>query len=539
MLVGQPLANLNSGRHVEGRGRFIADVHLHGERHVAVLRSTVAHARIVRLDTKAAEGLPGVDLVVTGSDVLAATDPAGYLWDLPGQQDSETRCLAHEVTRYVGEPVAAVVAVDRATAEDAVELIEVDYDPLPVLTTIAAALDPAALKLYPQWPSNVAGTSRWQAGNPGEALAQADVIISETFRTQRVHALPLEPRGVLATPSPEGLTVWTSTQSIHQIRAGLARTLRLPQHRIRVIAPDVGGAFGCKACLFPEETLVGHLALTLGKPVRWIEDRAEAMVATTHARDIEVSLEMGFTSDGTISGLRSRNVVDCGGAVYAIGTSTAWVSGALLTGQYRITDIDIETLGVVTNKTPTGAYRGFGQPEANFAIERALDLAATRLGLDPAEIRRRNMVTPEEMPYFMATGIPLDSGRYPELLDLVLDTFGWEDAKREAAEARRNGRLLGVGLAGYAEATNFGPSAILTALGITESGFDTTGVRVEPSGQVRVLSSQTPMGQGVETVLAQTVADALGLPIDDVSVVHGDTLVAPFTGYASGGSSAA
>jgi aerobic carbon-monoxide dehydrogenase large subunit len=537
--LGRPYPNVNSVRHVQGRGRFIADVHLPGERHVAVLRSPVAHARIRAIDVSAAAAVPGVDLVVTGADVVADTEPAGYLWDLPTQRDSQTRCLAHDTVRYVGEAVAAVVAVDRATAEDAAELIEVDYEPLPVVMTISQALADEAPRLYADWPDNVSGTSEWNAGDAAGALAGADLVLRETFRSQRVHALPLEPRGVVATADPDGLTVWTSTQSIHQIRSGLARTLRRPQHRIRVIAPDIGGAFGCKACLFPEETLVGYLATRVGRPVRWMEDRAEAMLATTHARDLEITLELGFTSDGTISGLRSRHVVDCGGAVYATGMSTAWVSGALVSGPYRLSDISIDVAGVVTNKTPTGAYRGYGQPEANFALERMLDLAAARLGIDPAELRRRNLVTPEEMPYLMPTGLPLDSGRYPELLDLVLRTFDWEGTRREVERARADGRLLGAGLACYAETTNFGPSSILTLLGITESGFDTSVVRVEPSGDVRLLTSQTPMGQGVETVLAQTVADALAIPMESVSVVHGDTFSSPFTGYASGGSRAA
>jgi carbon-monoxide dehydrogenase large subunit len=535
--VGQRIPALGSDRHVRGQGRFVPDLHVHGERHVAILRSPHAHARIRAIDTKAAAALPGVDLVVTGEDTAADTTPLFLLWNLPGQRSSQTRCLADGVVRWAGEGVAAVVAVDRGTAEDALELIEVDYEPLPAITTTAQALAPGCPVLYDDWPDNVAHTNAWAGGDAAAALDRADLVVTETFSSGRMHGFPLETRSVVAAPEGDSLTLWTSTQSPHQVRRCVAESLALPQHRIRVVVPDVGGGFGLKGAPYGEEPLIAYLARRAGRPVRWTEDRAEAVLASAHARDIAFTVEMGFMADGTISGMRARGVADLGGAVGSAGMCAPWASGATLPGPYKIADVDVEMRAVVTNKAPLGAFRGVGQAEGNFALERAIDTGAARLGLDGAEIRRRNLI--DSMPYLIATGLPLDSGDYPRLFEMVLEKFDWEGTQRLCREARAQGRLLGAGLACYTEATNFGPSKIITAVGTSEGGMDTTTVRIEPDGQVRVLMSMTPMGQGVETVVAQTVADTLGLGLDDVSVVTGDTVSAPFRGYASGGSAGA
>ena len=539
--VGKAIPQLGSERLVQGRGSYIADMHLHGERHVAILRSDQPHARLTALDVSAALALPGVELVVTGKDVFATTERLRSVWNFPGQRYADTRCLAHEVVRYVGEPVAAVVASDPYVAEDALEQITVEYEPLPTVTTAAEALAPGAPRLHEDWPDNVVGRVGWDVGAAAEALDAADLVIEERFEIQRVLALPLEGRGVLVAPDPTGpsLTVWTSTQSIHQVRSGLAGALGLPENRIRVVCPDVGGAFGCKATVYAEEVLLAFLALRLGRPVRWIEDRRESFVATAHARECTVELAIGFRGDGTIAGLRGRVVLDCGAIPSPAGLGSAWVTGAFLPGPYGVADIEIEALGVVTNKTPAGAYRGFGQPEANFALERTLDLAAARLGIDPADIRRRNLPASDELPRPTATGLLLDSGDYRRLLDRTLERFGWDAIGEEIDAARAEGRLLGAGLAFFVESTNFAPSPVTAFLGIAEPGFDTSVVRVEPSGHVRLITSQTPMGQGVETALAQVCADALLISIDDVAVAAGDTLASPFTGYGSGGSRAA
>lgn len=536
--VGQSVASLQAERLVRGRGSYLADLHQPGELHVAILRSTVAHARIHSIDTSAARALPGVELVVTGADLIERVGPQVSLVMSPGQRDACTRCVAPEVVRFVGEPVAAVVAVDPFVAEDARALIQVEYEPLPVVLTPTAALAPDAPRLYPDWPDNVVARMTTTNGDAAQALADADLVVHEIFYSQRVAPLPMECRGVLATydPSDQSLMVWSSTQAIHQVRRALAEMLRLSEHRIRVIAPSLGGGFGAKAYPIIEETLVAALAVQLGRPVRWIEDRNESLVAMNQARDETIELELGLRHDGTITGLRARIVLDCGASPYLTSIGTAVSSAAVICGPYRITQLAVETLGTVTNKTPMGAYRGFGQPEAIFALERAIDIAATRLGLDPVTIRHRNLVAPAEMPYTCATGFVLDSGRYAELLDLTLERLDYAAVLRDIATARTQGRRLGVGLACHLEGTNYAPSSIMGVLGIQDSGFDTAVVRMEPSGQVRVFTSQTPMGQGIDTVMAQICADELGVLVEDVAVATGDTLNTHYSGYGTAAS---
>jgi aerobic carbon-monoxide dehydrogenase large subunit len=535
--VGQPVPSLRAEQLIRGRGSYLADLHQPGELHVAILRSSQPHARIRSIDTEAARALPGVALIVTGADLLDVA-PQVSLVKLPGQRDPQTRCLAVEVVRFVGEPLAAVVATDPFIAEDARDLIRVEYAPLPALANADAALAPDAPRLYADWPDNVVASMSSTAGDAAQALATADLLVHETFRTPRVAPLPMECRGVLAMydPSDGSLMLWSSTQAIHQVRRALAQMLHLAEHRIRVIAPSLGGGFGAKAYPIVEEALVAALAVRLGRPVRWIEDRNESLLAMNQARDEAIELELGLRRDGTIAGLRARIVLDCGATPYITSIATAVSSAAVICGAYRIAHLAVETLGVVTNKTPMGAYRGFGQPEAIFALERAIDIAAARLQLDPAEIRRRNLVRPEEMPYTSATGFVLDSGRYAELLDLTLERLDYPAVQREIVEARAQGRLLGVGLAVHLEGTNYAPSSLMGVLGIQDSGFDTAVVRMEPSGQARVFTSQTPMGQGIETALAQICADELGLTVADVAVAAGDTFNTQYSGYGTAAS---
>ncbi|WBX85204.1 xanthine dehydrogenase family protein molybdopterin-binding subunit [Sphingosinicella microcystinivorans] len=532
--VGQSVRRTALGRFAAGRGRYVGDIDLPGMATVAFARSPVAHAELLGVDVTAARAMPGVLAVITGEDV-AGFAPQPSLWNLPGQNHSGLKALATDRLRYVGQAFAAVVAVDRRTAEAATRTIVPTYRALPVVADMDAALCSDAPRLYDHWPDNVVSRPCWQAGDIADAFDGAALVVSDRFTTQRVHPCSLEPRGVVVEPGLDGesITVWLSTQSIHQVRAGISECLGLPEHRIRVIAPDVGGSFGMKACIYGEEVVLAFLAQCIGRPLRWIETRAEAFVASTHGRDERVDLAVAFDADGRIRGLRSTIVLDKVADPYATSMGTAWITGAVMTGPYRIDTIDIEALAVVTNKTPTGAYRGFGQPEANFALERALDMAAPRLGLDPADLRRRNLVAPSEMPYPTPTGIVLDSGRYADLLDATLERFGYDEARQAQPSSRHR---TGVGIACYAETTNFGPSPLCKLIGVDSGGFDVTSIRMEPSGHVRVFVGQTPMGQGVETALAQVAADELGLPVEDISIVHGDTVSSAYTAYASGGS---
>ncbi|WP_051342679.1 xanthine dehydrogenase family protein molybdopterin-binding subunit [Pseudonocardia spinosispora] len=547
--VGTEVTSRNGARFVRGAGRYTDDVHLPREATLAVLRSTHAHARIRSIDTSAGRALDGVFAVATGAELFDRIGPQKYLWDLPGQKVGPGRPLAAGKVRHVGEPVAVVVAVDQYVAEDALDLIVVDYEPLPVVNTVDDALAEGAPLLHEEWGTNVEVTAAWPTALPGlppppdagAALAGAHLVVTETFTSARIVATSMEGRGVVCDYDPAGpsLTIYTSTQSPHQIREAVALMIGVPEHRIRVIAPDVGGAFGMKAVLYPEEVLVPYFALTLRRPVRFAEQRDESFVASTPARAQRMTLELGFTEDGRVLGLRARYTIDLGSAPSSCGAGTGWVTGALLGGPYAVPSVDIQATAVVTNKTPLGAYRGFGQPEANFPLERLMDIAAGRLGIDRIELRRRNLVAADAFPYTTATGMLLDSGDYPAMLDLAVRRPAYLAALRERDQARAEGRRAGIGLAFYNECTNFGPSGLFPLIGISTGGWDATTITVEPDGRIRVASGQTPMGQGVETAFAQLAADAFGVDIDDVAVQFGDTASSHYTAYASGASRAA
>lgn len=524
-------------RFVAGKGQYIADIRIPGALELKLVRSPVPHAKIKGIDTDVAKTMPGVVDVITGAD-LPQVQPLQSLWDLPGQNHSNLKPLTTDKVLYVGHAYAAVVATSAEAAEDAAALIKTDFSELPHCLSVDAATAPDAVRLYDHWPDNVVGRQDWAVGDVDAAFEAAAFTVSDRFTSQRVHALPLEGRGVIAVPEADGLgvTVWTSTQSIHQVRTAISESLNLPEHRIRVIAPDVGGAFGLKVFPYGEETLLAALALQLKRPVRWIEGRREAFVGSTHGRDQRVDLAVAFDADGRILGLRGNVVLDNGAEPPSASFGPAWVTGATLTGPYRVPAVEITARGIVTNKTPTGAYRGFGQPESNFAMERLLDIAARTRGMDPAELRRRNFVGPDEMPFPIHSGPMLDSGRYADLLDATLERFGYKAAVERAESTRTPTRATGIGIASYSELTNLGPSAACKLMGVNSGGFDTTHVRMEPSGHVRLFIGQTPMGQGVETTLAQVCADELQIPLEDISVIHGDTLTSPYTAYASGAS---
>ncbi|MFD8249593.1 xanthine dehydrogenase family protein molybdopterin-binding subunit [Nocardia sp. NPDC059691] len=520
-------------RLLTGDARYLADNASTGDLHLVVVRSRQPHAKIT-VDADPARSAPGVHMVLTGSDIRPATSPMQMMWNAPIQASAPTWSLAGDRVRYVGEPIAAVVADDPYLAEDAAELVAVQYDPLPV----SIRPDPDGPRLYDDWPDNVFGRTRFEAGDLEAALDAAALVVRGRYGHDRVAGLPLETRGVRAewTSDGQALTLTTSTQSPHQVRASLAHTLQIAPHEVRVVCGDIGGAFGTKACAYVEETLVAFAARAVRRPVRWIESRAESFVATVHGRGATVDIELGLASDGTISGLRAQVLLDCGATPYMVGLGTGIVTAAMVFGPYRIADALSELVGVVTNKTPIGAYRGFGMPEATFAIERALDEGARRLDLDPVEIRRRNMLQPHELPHWTPAMLCLDSGDYRQLLDKVSDRIDWPRTRATAADARAGGRLIGVGIASYVEATNFGPSLTSAMMGISNPGHDRAVVRIGDSGQVTVLTGQMPMGQGLDLVLIQIAAEEIGVPAARVSLVWGDTLACPYTGYGSGGS---
>lgn len=522
-------------RFVAGNGRYIADVASAEALLVSFVRSELAHARLLALDVEAARRIPGIVEILVATD-LVATLPLPKIWGIPGTNASDLALLATDRVLYAGHPYAVIVGENADAIAEAKRHIQAELEPLPHVLTIDEALSPDSVRLNEDWPDNRVGSNQWRVGDVEAGFEQAALTVSDRFVTQRVHPCSLEGRGVIAAPDGEGITVWTSTQSHFQVRNAICECLDLPHNLVRIIVPDVGGAFGMKATPSVEEVLTALLAHRLRRPVKWIEARREAFVASTHGRDQRIELSAAFDPEGRILAVRGEVVLDKGADTSSASYATGWLAGAILTGPYVVPASDISALAVVTNKTPTGPYRGFGQPEANFAFERLLDIAAHRLGLDPADVRRRNLVPAEQMPFTIHSGIVLDSGRYAELLDATLKQFGYSEAMARAAAERTPGRARGIGIACYAETTNLGPSALNALLGIRDGGYDTSVVRMERSGHVSLFTGQLAMGQGIETSLAQICSDELHVPMDDIRVLSGDTNMPGYTAYGSGGS---
>jgi carbon-monoxide dehydrogenase large subunit len=438
--------------------------------------------------------------------------------------------LAVDAARYVGQPVAAAVAGDRYAARDAADLVEVRYEPLPAVSDPERGLDPGAPRVHAALDSNLAFEHRWSAGDVDGAFRRAAHVVRGRFVQPRVAPMPMETRGCLARYEAGDLTVWISTQMAHHVRGQLATVFGLPEHRIRVIAPQVGGGFGCKCGLYDDEIVTVAAALRLGRPVKWIETRSESLVATTHGRGQVHEAELAVGADGAFLAVRVQGVADLGAHPETFSASPPLLAGRLVTGAYRIPAASAVVRGAYTHKTPTAAYRGAGRPEAAYLIERLADLAAEALGLDPAEVRRRNLIAPEEFPYRTPSGLTYDSGRYAATLQRALDLAGYDGWRATQAAARREGRLVGIGLATFVETAGTGPSRALPF-----AGWEYGAVRVEPSGRVVVLTGTSPHGQGQETTFAQIVADELGVALEDVAVLHGDTAVVP-AGFGTGGS---
>ncbi len=528
--VGSAVKRLEDPRLIQGQAQYVDDLAFPGTLHAFLLRSPYAHARLIRLGASDALKQPGVLAVLTAKDVEGKVRQKPLRISLPGLKNPPRLPLAQEEVRFVGEPVALVLASEKYLARDAADLIRVEYEPLDVATDPEAALAPGAPKVYRELPDNLAYEHSWKTGDLEAAFTRADRIVRGRFVNQRLAPLPLEPRGCLALYQGGALTLWTSTQMPHMVKAMLAETLDIPEHQIRVIAPEVGGGFGCKVGLYDEEVLAAFAAIRLGRPVKWIESRSESMTATTHGRGQIHEAELAVSRDGQFLALRVTGVADLGAYLEAFTAGPPLLCGRLITGAYRIPAASYTLRGAFTNKTPTAAYRGAGRPEGSFIIERMADLAAAELGLDPVEIRKRNFIQPEEFPYKTPSGLTYDSGRYALTLDKALEILDYPKFRSEQARARREGRYLGVGFSTFVETASTGPSRMMPF-----QGHEYGAVRVEPTGRVTVLTGTSPHGQGGETTFAQIVADELGLTPEDVTVLHGDTAVVP-TGFGTGGS---
>jgi carbon-monoxide dehydrogenase large subunit len=531
-LVGSPVKRTEDLRLVTGRGTYVDNIKLPGLLALAVLRSPHPHARITRLDVSRAAAAPGVAAVFTGRDLLeAGLKPMPCGWQLPGSVVPARYALAVDRVRYVGEPVAAVVADSRYRAWDLLELIDVEYEPLPAVVDQEAALRPDAPRLHDGAPDNVSFRRVVSGGDWEQAVRESDGIIRQRFVIQRLAPSPMEPRATTAWYQPESghLTLWVSTQAPHLVRQWLCEVIPHPEHKVRVISGDVGGGFGAKIFLYPEDVLVAFASLRLGRPVRWVETRSENFLGMTHGRDHVTYLEVAYKRDGKILGLKVTTYANIGAYVSIFAMVVPGIRfTSMLSGTYAIPNIVGEVYGVFTNTVPVDAYRGAGRPEAAYYIERAVDLVAAELGLDPTEVRRRNFIPPFDNYYRTAIGTVYDSGDYPRALEKLLELADYPRLRAEQERLRREGRLVGIGLSTYVEVTGAGPSVGSVQTGKRAGNFESALVRVHPSGKVTVYTGAHATGQGHETTFAQLVADRLGIPFEDVEVVHGDTAALPY-----------
>jgi carbon-monoxide dehydrogenase large subunit len=526
-MVGTPVKRREDPRLITGQATYVDDIKLLGMLHMAVLRSPYGHARINSINTEAARKHPGVVAVYTAEDLkgvvgnIAIAVPLGKIAEGMGARGA----LAEGKVRFYGDPVAVVIAEDRYTARDARDLIEVDYEPLPAAIDIEKAMQPDAPILYEEFGTNVA----FSMHPPTEEIekvfeqtkADGGIVAKMRLVNQRLAPASMETRGVVADfrKADKTLTVWSSSQIPHLLRNILAALVGLPQHQVRVIVPEVGGGFGSKLNIYPEEMVAAFATMKLGRPVKWIEDRSESFAATIHGRDQVDYVEVAATRDGKVTGLKVHGISDLG-AYCQIFTDVIMIAFGfpVSCGAYDIPVVHLSADIVFTNKASTDAYRGAGRPEATFIVERAIDLVARELGKDPAEVRRLNFVKPDQFPYKSAAGAVYDTGNYEGALDKALQIVDYPSLRAEQARKRAEGKLMGIGLSSYIEICGFGPKGS-APVGLYESAR----VRVEQSGTVMVYTGSSPHGQGEETTFAQIVADEFSIPIENVLIMHGDT----------------
>ena len=510
--VGASVRRVNDPKLVTGRGMFVDDIQLPDTLHMAFVRSPHAHARIRSIDTEAALSVEGVHSVITGNQLSGWMQPDGPHDPLLPGRELHRYPITNDKARLVGDPVAAVLADSVEVAYDAAELVNVQYQVLPSVASSVTAMEEDAPVVWDGWDSNVAW--RWESGDGDvdAAFATADHVVELEMEYQRVASMFLETRGVLARWDAgfDELTIWSSTQVPHRVRTYINDLIGIPEHHVRSIAPDVGGGFGSKGGVYPEYLLAALLTHRTGRPVKWIETRSEHFVSTNQGRDQVQRVRAAVSNDGRILGMTVQVISNCGAyGAASVGQRT----GMMASGPYDIENMAVEVIGVMTNTTPTAAYRGAGRPEAAYLCERVIDRICIDLDLDPVDVRRLNFVDADAFPHRSATGVLYDSGDYDRALSVALDSLGWQDAMRDQAAARASGRIVGTGIGVYCEFA--GP------------GWDSGEVRVSPSGNITVMTGISPHGQGNETSLAQIVADRLSVPFETITVRASDTAVVP------------
>ncbi|ONI90536.1 carbon monoxide dehydrogenase [Saccharothrix sp. ALI-22-I] len=532
--VGRARHRKEDARLITGATRWTDNMQLTGMLHMALLRSPVAHARITSIDVTEAVKMPGVLMALTGQDVAAEQGSLPCVWPITEDMLAPPApSLAVDRVNFAGEAVALVVARSAAEAHDALSAIDVDYEDLPVVLDMERAIEDGADLVHPDLGSNKSATWVFDSAEAGTgsdvdaAIADAEVLVERTFRQQRLIPAFMEPRSVVVDPSPDSVTMWSSTQVPHILRWMLSATLGIPEQRIRVIAPDVGGGFGGKLQVTPEEVLTMLVARRIGKPVKWTETRTESMLSGHHGRDQVQRLTIAARRDGTVTGLKVDLLADMGAYLRLIAPGVPILGAFVFNGIYKFPAYRFTCTNVFTDKTPTDAYRGAGRPEATFGIERMMDELAAELGVDPLDLRRRNWIRHEEFPFDTVTGLTYDSGDYEAATDRATELFGYDALRREQAERRANGDTvqLGIGISTYTEMCGWAPSRVLGALRYAAGGWETAAIRMLPTGKVELVTGTSPHGQGHETAWSQIVADRLGVPFEDVEVLHGDTRI--------------
>ena len=529
-LVGARVKRREDPRLIQGRAQYVDDVKIPGMQHLAFKRSDVAHGRIRSVDTSAAQAMDGVEAVFTGAQIAELVGPMSPGTPFPAPVH---RAVAVDTVRFAGEPVAVVVASDRYVARDAADAIVVEYDVLPAVVDPERAMTGKPTAIYPEFPNNAAvanlpgGTGVSHDGKVDDtaierAFAAADLVVSQRMFNHRLIPSAIEPRGVVAhyEPGKESMTIWSSTQNPHILRTAIAAANGLGQDQVRAIAPEVGGGFGAKINIYGEEYVAAALSKRLGIPVKWIEDRSEAFVATTHGRDLIGYVELAARKDGKVLGLRLRLIADVGAYNMMFTAGIPTLAALMANATYDIPAIRTTLTEVFTNKTPTDAYRGAGRPEASYFIERAMEMLARELTMDPAELRRKNFIAPTQFPFKTQMGAVYDSGDYEKALDAALKAADWRGLQAQRDAARAEGRLVGLGLAMYVEVCGVGPSSTMAT-----GGWEHAQVTIERDGRISATTGASPHGQGNETTFAQMLADQFGVPMEHVTIHHGDTAI--------------
>lgn len=531
-IFGSGIKRREDPRLITGAAKYTDDMVLPGTLHMAVVRSPHAHALIKHIDTSAAKDVAGVVAVFTGEDLTLAPIPCAWLVPDSNLIVPPHHALAKDKTRYVGDAVAIVLAEDRYIAQDAADLVHVEYEELPAVVDPEAATQDGAPQLFADIANNIA--FRWVASSGDEgvekAFAEADVVVKERIIQQRLLPTAMEPRAALAqwNPGTGELTMWVTSQNPHIHRFIISGVTGLPEHKVRIIAPEVGGGFGSKIPVYPDEAMVAWAATKLNRPVKWAETRSENFLVTIHGRDHVEYVEMAAKQDGTVTAIRGTVYAGMGAFLSTAGPGVPTIlHGLMYCGPYTIAHARCESIGVMTNATPTDAYRGAGRPEATFLVEALMDKVANALSMDPVELRRKNLIQPFEDGYTIPLGITYDSGNYQAALDKALGMLGYEDFRKEQAAARQQGRYLGVGITTYVEMCGLGPSQVAGAVGFQGGLWESTVIRVTPTGKVHAMIGASPHGQGEETTFAQIIADEIGVPVEDVEILHGDTANTP------------